>query len=159
LTSNTVTLSQLADLAGGRLPVGLAAGRTPGPFAVQWSASTVYTVLSHGDALVKAEAVGNRIATLRDGGLSGSKTVSVGAAAGDWATSADEDQAVANRVAQAPQVRSERLLWKAWLPAVLALGAAYLIFAGLRGPQTSTGNERKERQHGQTPQRDQTAVS
>ena len=73
LTSATITLGQLADLTGGRLPIGLNASRTPGPFGVQWSAGTVYTVLASGDNVVSANATSNRTATLTGGGLSDRK--------------------------------------------------------------------------------------
>jgi high-affinity iron transporter len=86
MKSGTITLAELVQLAGGRLPVGLGAARTPGPFDVQWSASTAYNVLSHGNALVRAEAASSRVATLRGGGLSSTKTVSAGGLTGDWAT-------------------------------------------------------------------------
>ena len=159
LKSGTVTLAELVGLTGGRLPVGLGAARTPGPFAVQWTASTAYTVFSDGDALVRAEAASSRVATLHGGGLSSTKTVSVGGLAGDWATSPGDDQAAADQIAKASQSRADHLLWTAWLPAVLALGAAFLLFSALRTNRTSTGNERKQHQHGEAPQRDQIAVS
>lgn len=159
LKSGAVTLAELVRLAGGRLPVGLGAARTPGPFDVQWSASTVYNVLSHRDALVRAEAANSRIATLRGGGLSSTKTVSVGGLAGDWATSSSDDQAAAAQIAQASQLRADQMLWTAWLPAVLAVGAAFLAFSAWRTTRTSSGNERKQQQHGEAPQRDQIAVS
>jgi len=131
-TGTTVTLAELTALQGGRLPVGLNAVRTPGPFTVRWNASRSYEVLSHDDSLVHAEATGSRIATLRGGGLSGTKTVSVGTLPGDWATAAADDDAVLTEIRQARQTRDERMLWKAWLPAVLGIGAAWLIVSGLR---------------------------
>lgn len=159
LKSGTVTLAELVQLTGGRVPVGLGAARTPGPFDVQWSASTAYNVLSHGDALVHADATSSRVATLRGGGVSATKIVSVGGLAGDWATSGTDDQAAVEQIAQASQSHAEQLLWKAWLPAVLALAAAFLAVSGLRTARTSTGNEGKQQNHGEAPQRDQIAVS
>jgi high-affinity iron transporter len=157
LKSGTVTLAELVGLTGGRLPVGLGAARAPGPFDVQWKASTAYNVLSHGDALLHAEAASSRVATLHGGGLSSTKTVSVGGLAGDWATPNGDDQAAADQIANASQSRADHMLWKAWLPAVLALGAAFLVFAALR--TNRTGNEGKQHLHGEAPQRDQIAVS
>jgi high-affinity iron transporter len=158
MKSGTVTLAELVQLAGGRLPVGLGAARTPGPFDVQWSASTSYSVRCHGDALVRAGAASSRVATLRGGGLSATKTVSVGALAGDWATSGGDDQAAVAQIAHASQSRAEHMLWKAWLPAVLAIGAAFLVFSAMRTTRTSTGNEGKQQHHGEAPERDQIAV-
>jgi high-affinity iron transporter len=159
LKSGTVTLAELVQLAGGRFPVGLGAAPTPGPFDVQWTANTSYDVLSHGDALVRAQAASSRVATLHGGGLTSTKTVSVGGIAGDWATFIGDDQAAANQIAKASQSRAEQMLWTAWLPAVLALGAAFLGFSALRTNRTSTGNERKHHHDGEAPRRDQIAVS
>lgn len=141
LTSTSVTLAELAELVGGRLPVGLTAARTPGPFAVHWSATTAYTALSGGASLVRAEATSTRVATLTGGGLTGTKTVSVGGLGADWSTSADEDQAVANQISDAAQEHSERMLWKAWLPLVLVLGALITVISAIRTAES--GNERK----------------
>lgn len=159
LKSATVTLDELAHMTGGRLPVGLAAARTPGPFQVQWAATTAYNVLSHGDALVHAEATNARIATLRGGGLTSVKTVSVGTPPGGWATASNEDQAVATQIAQAGQARAERMLWKAWMPAVLAIGAVVSAVSGFRSTRTPSGNERKQQNHGEETQRDHVATS
>jgi high-affinity iron transporter len=159
MKSGTVTLAELVQLGRGRLPVGLGAARTPGPFDVQWSASTAYNVLSHGDALVRAEAASSRVATLRGGGLSSTKTVSAGGLTGDWATSSGDDQAAVAQIAQASQARAEHMLWKARLPALLVLAAAFLAFSALRTNRTSTGNEGTQQHHGEAPQRDQIAVS
>jgi high-affinity iron transporter len=142
LASGTVTLDELLRLTGGRLPVGLGATRTPGPFDVQWRASTAYNVLSHGDTLVHADAASARVAKLDGGGLTCTKTVSVGGLGRDWATSSGDDQAAAAQIATASQSRADQMLWKAWLPAVLIIGAACSAFFAWRTTRTSTGNER-----------------
>ncbi len=159
LTAGTVTLNELRQLTGGRLPVGLTATRTPGPFDVQWSVSTAYNVLSHGDTIVHAEAMSSRVATLHGGGLTAAKTVSVGGLSNDWATSSGDDQAAATLVASAAQSRAEQMLWKAWLPAVLAVGAACIASCALRTTGTSARDERKQQKHGEAPSQDQVAVS
>ena len=145
LTSTTVTLAELAKLVGGRLPVGLTAARTPGPFGVQWSATIAYTALSHGTSLMRADATSTRVATLTGGGLTGTKTVSVGSLGTDWSTSADNDQAVLDQISHAAQDRAERMLWKAWLPAVLVFGALIAVFSAIRSAES--GNERKTTDH------------
>jgi len=63
------------------------------------------------------------------------------------------------RIAQASQARAEHMLWKAWLPALLVLAAAFLAFSAPRTNRTSTGNEGTQQHHGEAPQRDQIAVS
>lgn len=154
VSANTITLAELANLAGGRLPVGLAADRTPGPFEVRWAANISYTVLAEGDALIHAEAAPSRVATLRGGGLSGTKTVSIGGLAGGWSTSDTEDQAAITQISSAAQDHAEQLLWKAWLPALLAIGAAYLLYCAYRYPRGATSsasiptNEKEQPNHG-----------
>lgn len=142
-TAAQVTLGELATLAGGRLPVGLSANLTPGPFEAKWGANTVYTVLADGDSLIGAEAVSTRVVTLSGGGLTTSKTVSVGGLGSDWAISENDTDAAATTVAEAALDRAERMLWRAWLPALFALAAATLalvaIFGGRKAPE-----ERKE---------------
>ncbi|GAB4603029.1 iron uptake transporter permease EfeU [Mycobacterium avium] len=115
-----ITLDQLRDMTGGRLPVGLAAARTRGPFQGQWSTTTVYTVLTRGDAVISAKAASNRTAVLTGGGLTGAKTVSLGGLATDWSTSAAEDHATAAAIAAGDRNRGEGQLWNVWLPLVIA---------------------------------------
>ncbi|MCV7029310.1 iron uptake transporter permease EfeU [Mycobacterium sherrisii] len=121
-----VTLDQLRSMTGGRLPVGLAPSRTPGPFLGQWATTTVYTVLVHGDSVVSAQATSNRTALLTGGGLTGAKTVSLGGLPTDWATSGAEDRATAAGIVAGVHNRGDRQLWHVWLPLVLA----GLAFAG-----------------------------
>ncbi|WP_118915311.1 iron uptake transporter permease EfeU [Mycobacterium shigaense] len=131
-----VTLDQLISMAGGRLPVGLAAARTPGPFQGQWSTTTAYTVLAQGDSVVSAQATSNRTALLTGGGLTGAKTVSLGGLATDWSTSVSEDRVVAAQVAAGARQHTERRLWRVWLPLVLAcfaLACALRAVVALRG--------------------------
>jgi high-affinity iron transporter len=130
-----VTLDQLLTMAGGRLPVGLAVGRTPGPFQGQWSATTAYTVLAQGDCVVSARATSNRTAILTGGGLTGAKTVSLGALPTDWSTSSADDRAAAAKIIADERNRSERQLWNIWLPLVIAgfaLACALSAIAAVR---------------------------
>ncbi|BBZ31106.1 hypothetical protein MMAD_54010 [Mycolicibacterium madagascariense] len=156
--TNPISLAQLANLAGGRLPVGLGGARAPGPFDAQWSASTVYTVLAHGDAVVTADRASTRVATLRGGGLTGSKTVSVGGLATDWATAPHDDHQIATQIARSALDRSERTLWTVWLPTVFAIAAALVVLAAVRTNRTVSKNER-ERRHHESPARTEVTVS
>lgn len=159
INATTVTLGQLAQLTGGRLPVGLGTARTPGPFEAQWTASTAYTVLAQGDSVISADAASSRVATLRGGGLAVAKVVSVGGLATDWATVGTEDHAVAARVAAAARDRGERRLWTVWLPTVLAAAALLAVFAAVRVDRGTSKNERAQHHHGETPRQDQVGVS
>jgi high-affinity iron transporter len=131
-----VTLDQLRSMAGGRLPVGLAVGRTPGPFVGQWATTTVYTVLAQGDSVVSAQATSNRTAILTGGGLTGAKTVSLGGLPTDWSTSGTEDHSTAVEIVASDRHRGERALWSLWLPLVIAgfaLACALSAIASVRG--------------------------
>jgi high-affinity iron transporter len=142
----TVTLEQLSSLTGGRLPVGLSVARTPGPFQVQWAATTVYTVLAQGDFVVSAQAASNRTAVLTGGGLTAAKTVSIGGLPTDWSTASAEDQATAAQINARDRNRAEAQLWKVWIPLVLAgfaLACAVGAIAAVRGDRTRPEEERK----------------
>ncbi len=148
----TVTLAELANLTGGRLPVGVSAARTPGPFQAQWSASTVYTVRAQGNSVVSAQAVSNRTAVLSGGGLGTPKTVSVGGLSTDWSTAAADDQSVAARIAAGTQARAERQLWKVWVPLVLAAFALACVIVAVRGGRADAQQERRSVAYGESRQ-------
>jgi high-affinity iron transporter len=140
-----VTLDQLLSMTGGRLPVGLAVGRTPGPFLGQWSTTTVYTVLAHGDSVVSAQTTSNRTAILTGGGLTGAKTVSLGGLPTDWSTASAEDHSTAAAINASERNRAERQLWNVWLPLVmagLALACALSAIASVRSDRAQH-DERK----------------
>jgi high-affinity iron transporter len=157
-TATTITLRQLADLTGGRLPVGLGAARTPGPFGVQWHATTVYTVRTNGGNIIGANASSNRTATLSGGGLTAPKTVSVGGLRSDWATSEADDRALTDQIASSARDRAERTLWTRWLPMVFAAGAILLLLAAARGRRNSSKSEREQQDHGEPSEREEPAV-
>jgi high-affinity iron transporter len=166
LATTPIDLGQLAQLTGGRLPVGLGTARTRGPFDAQWSASTVYTVLVRGEGVVAAEGVSSRVAVLSGGGLTAPKTVSVGGLGSDWATATSDDQAIAAQIAQSAQNRTERTLWTLWLPLVLAIAAVFVLLAAARSSRRTSTKEREQRQHapnagksGESPSRDEVTVS
>jgi high-affinity iron transporter len=145
ITSATTTLKELADLTGGRLPVGLGPTRTPGPFQVTWAATTSYNVVTQGDSLISAQAESNRIATLSGGGIAGAKTVSLGSLGDDWVTVAADDAAVATAINDAASDRAERALWRVWLPVLLAAAAAATAVGAVRAGRSYPTSE--ERQH------------
>jgi len=141
-TANPVTLGRLASLTGGRLPVGLSANVTPGPFQAEWSANTEYNVLAAGEALISADAETTRIVTLQGGGLTTAKTVSAGSLGSDWSISEQETSAAAEAVTDAAFDRSERTLWRVWLPAVFVLAA--IAMASLAIARGRTAPEKRE---------------
>ncbi len=140
----TVSVEQLSSLTGGRLPVGISVARTPGPFQAQWAVTTVYTVLAHGDSVVSAQAVTNRTAVLSGGGLTAPKTVSVGGLPTDWSTADADDRAAAAQVTARDQERSERQLWRLWVPLILGVLGAFAV-AGALGMLGGRGEAEQER--------------
>lgn len=144
VTASPVTLGQLATLTGGRLPVGLSANVTPGPFQAEWTANVEYNVLTADDALISADAQSTRVVTLQGGGLTTAKTVSAGSLGSDWSISEEEATGAAQALSAAAVDRSERALWRVWLPVVLVLAAgATAVTAIARGRTTPA--ERKEK--------------
>lgn len=145
ITSTTVSLADLANLTGGRLPVGLSPTRTPGPFQVSWSATDSYSVVTLGDSLISAQSGSNRVATLSGGGIPGSKTVSLGSLGSDWATLSSDDAAVTALLSDNAKDRAERTLWRIWLPILLgAAAAASAVFAIRTGRDSPTSEERQD---------------
>jgi high-affinity iron transporter len=159
ITSATTTLKELADLTGGRLPVGLSPTRTPGPFQVAWTATTSYNVVTQDDSLISAQAESNRIATLRGGGIGTAKTVSLGSLGGDWVTVAADDAAVATAINDAARDRAERALWRVWLPVLLAAAAAVTAVAAVRAGRSSLTSEERQHNSDEPSQSDQVGVA
>lgn len=125
----TVTLTELRDMNGGRIPSGLNAERTPGPFTATWSESATYTARSSETSLLRASCDGKLLATLSGGGISGTKTVSVsGAIDYDWSVSDDETSIAEKALQQAQLNAEEMMLWWLWCPVAL-LGIGIGVFA------------------------------
>lgn len=127
----SVTLAELQRLNGGRLPSGLNAERTPGPFAASWSQRAFLSARTSGSALVTAEQEVTLTATLVGGGVSGEKTVSVsGAVADDWSVPDDEADDAQGALEAARAEADERTLWWVWVPAALVVTALALATSG-----------------------------
>ena len=150
------TSASSRDMTGGRLPVGLGNARTPGPFDAQWSASTVYTVLAHGDDVVAAEgaAPGWRRSAAAD--CTAPKTVSVGGLATDWATPArrpgDRRRASPSPPTTEPSARCGRYGCQTVLGAA---AACPVVLAAVRAAaeisRRTKGNNDMDGEHGQAP--------
>lgn len=125
-----LTLTQLAQLNGGRLPVGINVDRQPGPFTATQEHTDEATVVVFDGGIVNASTSGSGIATLRGGGLTAPRTVSYTGAS----VSVDEATATAleQQISQTQQDRAERLLWKMWLPIVAAIAALGLSLQALQ---------------------------
>lgn len=116
-----VTLAQLRDLNGGKIPSGLNVERTPGPFQAEWSESATYSARTSSTSLLRASCTAKLLATLSGGGIDGTKTVSVSGALDDgWEVSESETEAVETALKEAQLAAQEMRLWWLWCPVALA---------------------------------------
>ncbi|AYG02552.1 iron uptake transporter permease EfeU [Gryllotalpicola protaetiae] len=132
---SSVTLAQLIELNGGRLPVGVNAQTDPGPFDAGWSTGGTLEVFSAEGALLDATQTARTVVTISGGGLSTPRTISVDDsryAAPSWAvTSASSTKAQA-AVNDALASQTERAFWAVQLPIALGLAALITAAFGLR---------------------------
>ncbi|WP_022881325.1 iron uptake transporter permease EfeU [Gryllotalpicola ginsengisoli] len=135
---STLTLDQLVELTGGRLPVGVNAAQNPGPFHASWSTHGTRTAWIADGVLIDAQQTVTSILTISGGGLATSRTLSLSGAAAAayaptaWALAPDAAQAAQQAVESAAAARAERQLWAGWVPLALAIAAAALLLAGIR---------------------------
>jgi len=124
-----VTLDELVTLNGGRLPIGVNAAQNPGPFAARWLTNSTTSIWVYRSGILDAQRVSTTIVTLSGGGLAGTRTISPDAAqAGSWRLPTASRDATVSRIAQTRTDAAELLLWKMWIPIVLALTALVLGF-------------------------------
>jgi high-affinity iron transporter len=133
----TVTLDDLLRYGGGKLPVGVSADLTPGPFEATWAqtrATTVWTTST--DTLLDATQATTTVLTLDGGGLSSPRTLTVAPGAldavADWTVAPSYRDDVAQRTTAAELAADDRDLWRVYLPLVLAVAAVGLTLAALR---------------------------
>lgn len=129
--TTTITLDELVTLAGGRLPVGVVASQNPGPFTAQSVDRTVVTIVSSGSVLLSASQREAKTVSLSGGGLPSARTISLGGGS-SWAVADGYAAATENGLANVTSQRSELLLWKLWIPIVLAIAAIALALSALR---------------------------
>jgi len=153
--SSTITLDQLVALNGNRLPIGMSAIDNPGPFTVKWVTTSSTRVWTSGRGFVDATNSSTTIATLTGGGLASSRTLTpTSAQVPGWHMAAAERTAAVNGLLDATASSRELLLWKLWVPIVLALAALVLLGYALRGrlstppiPATTTPAARKSKEN------------
>lgn len=133
----TLSLDQVAALAGGRLPVGFSPSRHPGPFAASWSVHRSTDIWTAAGALLDAAAHSTAIVTLSGGGLQTPRTLTLDgagdAAMVDWRVSAAYRDQVSAAFDAHEAAKTERLFWTVQLPVALVLAAFLLAAAALRG--------------------------
>ncbi len=134
---STVTLDNIVDLYGGRLPIGLNPQQHPGPFSADWSIHCSTRVWIADGVLLDANSRSNDMLTLSGSGLQTPRTLIINNAGNQspachWQVDeAYRNQAIAalNLVAAA---REERQFWAVGLPAALVFAAILLIASATR---------------------------
>ena len=127
-----VSLDELVNLNGGRLPIGVNAAENPGPFAASWLTSSTTRIWVYRTGILDAERSSTTIVTLSGGGLTSARTISPDAAqTGSWRLPTASRDAVASHILQSRADAAELLLWKMWTPIVFALAALVLSLHAL----------------------------
>jgi high-affinity iron transporter len=130
----TLSLTALIALSGGRLPIGVNASQNPGPFAASWQSRTTTSVWAAGSTLLDASRRSTTIVTLSGGGLASPRTISATSPNGtpSWTAASGYADRTATAITTAALQRAELLLWKLYLPIVLALAAIVLCVFSFR---------------------------
>lgn len=131
--AKTITLNELIELNGGRIPIGVDANRNPGPFTMTQSTahSTVVTVY-HG-AFMDVSDTSKTIIEISDGGLEYPRTINASRGGGAGWEIASEDQAAQITAINDLDVQeTEYKLWARQLPALLAMVALGFGISGFR---------------------------
>jgi high-affinity iron transporter len=133
----TLSLDALAQLNGGRTPVGVSRVTNPGPFDATWQATQTVDVWVVGDTLLDATSTSVTTLTLSGGGLASARTVSVSggqtAPSLSWAVAPQQASEIAAALSEAQLAAAEAALFKVYLPLVLAIAAIVLAAFGARG--------------------------
>lgn len=129
--SASLSLNELVAAAGGRVPIGVDAAQSPGPFSSVWSTRTTTTVWLSGDSILNAQRSQRTLIQLSGGGLRSPRTVTV-ASDGDWQVPAETVAATIGAIAAADAATVEHRLWARWLPGAIALAAIACAVAGAR---------------------------
>jgi high-affinity iron transporter len=153
----SLTLAQLINLSGGRVPIGISPSQDPGPFTATWTQRSTTSVWISNGGLLDADRSATTIVTLTGGGLDSPRTLAPDSAqTGAWRMTAAARSEAATGVARAEAATSELLLWKLWIPVALALAALALLGsvmrAALRRPgamvrSTSPRSKRKSKEN------------
>jgi high-affinity iron transporter len=144
----SLTLTQLVELSGGRLPIGMSASQDPGPFTAAWTTVGKTSLWITGTSVLDAQRSSTTIVTLSGGGLASARTISPNtgtasaAAATSWHVATAYRDAVAAGIDRATTAASELLLWKLWIPLVLAAAALVLSGYALKARLTFTRKSR-----------------
>ncbi|WP_168203748.1 iron uptake system protein EfeO [Humibacter ginsenosidimutans] len=130
---STLDLSDLTQLAGGRIPVGIDPSNAPGPYTARWTSAMRVSAYTSGDGLVDASNSVRTVVTISGGGLTAPRAFAVPDEGAQWSVKAGHVAAASASIAAAQASAREAQLWKLWLPLAFAIAAVWLLVAGLRG--------------------------
>ncbi|QGN34218.1 iron uptake transporter permease EfeU [Microlunatus sp. Gsoil 973] len=131
----TVDADTLVKLNGGRLPVGIDVRRAPGPYQARWTDHLRINLTTRDGGIVDASQTGRTLVALTGGGLTSPRVVQVSddRAVGDWQVSNAYRTATATMIDNVAVSAAEVILWRVWLPIVLALAGMLILARGERG--------------------------
>lgn len=131
----TLTISDLAALNGGRLPVGVSPQTAPGPYQASWTHAADSTLWLAGDQVLDFTRTERTTLTLAGGGLATPRTMTVSGAlpdgtivtSGTVSVDPAHTQAVAAAAATLRVEQVERQFWGRTLPVLLGLAALIVL--------------------------------
>lgn len=126
----TLDAAKLLTYTGGRVPVGLNMASAPGPYRATWSGDADTTVVTSANGIVDVKTTGTRLLTISGGGLAGPRTFTVDAAG--WQLDPTYAAKTGKQVAAVAAEAHDRMLWKHWVPVVLVIIAAALLWRSRR---------------------------
>jgi high-affinity iron transporter len=130
--ARTIDLDELVRLAGGRVPVGVDPSRAPGPYSANWTSTSRVTAYTLGGGLVDASSDVRTVVTISAGGLAAPRSFAVNGEDGSWSVKPGHAAQARASIAAARASAREAVLWKLWLPLVLAMAAVVLAVGALR---------------------------
>lgn len=148
-----VSLDEIADANGGRLPLGLNSARTPGPFQATLSCQDVTQAWVVDGQLIRAQSTHPTTLALSGGGLAAPKTVSVtGQLAGadsardsvpskDWHSTDSATAEALEWVNTTRDIKTESPLWLFVVPGGLALSALAALLAARRARRSDVSRQ------------------
>ena len=130
----TVDADTLITLNGGRLPVGVDARRAPGPYQARWSDQLRIHLTTRDGGIVDGSQTGRTLVTLTGGGLTSPRVLQIGdnRAADSWQISDAYRTSTTTMIDNAASGAAETMLWRVWLPTVLAIGGLLTLARGER---------------------------
>ncbi|MBO0812788.1 MAG: hypothetical protein J2P23_12185, partial [Microlunatus sp.] len=130
----SIDADTLLRLNGGRLPVGFDLKQAPGPYQARWTEHRSVILLTRDGGIVDGSQTARTLVVLTGGGLSSPRVVQINAddAGGGWQLSPGHRDATVAMINNASAAIGESMLWRVWLPIVLAIGGLLTLARGVR---------------------------